>query len=76
MHPSISGMLGSFRFDHLPEGRIRNTSQLFHDLAHRLAEEVPSSADVTHGLRKLWDAKNVFVYAVAEDERVKREEQA
>jgi len=66
-------MLKSFRFDHLPEGRIQDTSKLFHNLAWRLAEEVPSSADVTHGLRKLWDAKNVFVYAVAEDEREKKE---
>jgi hypothetical protein len=74
MHPSIAGMLKSFSAAHLPEGRIRETSMLFHDLAYRLAEEVPSSPDVTHGLRKLWDAKNVFVYAVAEDERVKKEE--
>lgn len=73
MHPSIQGMLKSFTFDHLPEGRVRDTSKLFSDLAYRLAEEVPSSAHVTHGLRELWAAKNVFVYAVIEDEKEGRE---
>lgn len=66
-------MLKSFTYDHLPEGRVRDTSKLFSDLAHRLAEEVPSSAHVTHGLRELWSAKNVFVYAVIEDEKEGRE---
>lgn len=69
MHPSIQGMLKSFAFNHLPEGRIRDTSAMFSELAHKLAEEIPSSAHVTHGLRELWSAKNVFVYAVVEDER-------
>lgn len=69
MHPSIQGMLKSFSYEHLPEGRIRDTSWLFSELAHNLAEDIPSSAHVTHGLRELWAAKNTFVYAVVEDER-------
>lgn len=73
MHPSIVGMLKSFDFDHLPKGKIRNTSMQFYDLAHQMAEDLPSSADLTYGLRKLWEAKNAFVYAAAADEKEKKE---
>lgn len=70
MHPSIAGMLKSFDFGHLPAGKIRNTSMLFYDLAHEMADKLPSSADLTYyGLRKLWEAKNAFVYAAAADEK-------
>lgn len=73
MHPSIQGMLKSFAFDHLPEGKIRNTSMLFYDLAHEMADNLPSSADLTYGLRKLWEAKNVFVYAAAAEAKEEKE---
>lgn len=74
MHPSIMGMLRTFRYDHLPEGKIRNTSIQFSALAHKMAEDLPSSADVTYGLRKLWEAKNLFVYAAADEEKAKTSE--
>jgi hypothetical protein len=74
MHPSIIGLLDSFSYVHLPEGKIRDTSKEFHDLAHRLAYGLPSSADVTYGLRTLWEAKNVFVYAAAAEEKAKASE--
>lgn len=73
MHPSILGLLNSFDYDHLPEGKMRDTSKEIHDLAHRMAYSLPGSADVTYGLRKLWEAKNAFVYAVAADEKEKKE---
>jgi hypothetical protein len=71
MHPSIQGLLKSFDYDHLPEGKIRETSVYFSDLAREMAEVLPSSADLTYGLRKLWEAKNVFVYAAAAEEKDK-----
>lgn len=71
MHPSLTGLLKTFDYDHLPEGKIRDTSIDFHDLAWALAGELPSSADLTYGLRKLWEAKNVFVYAAAAEEKSK-----
>lgn len=73
MHPSIDGLLVSFSYDHLPPGKIRETSRAFHNLAHDLARELPSSADLTYGLRTLWEAKNVFVYAAAAEEKAKKE---
>lgn len=73
MHPSVQWVLKSFTYDHLPEGPIRDTSKLFADLAHLVAHEVPTGPDVTAGLRKLWEAKNLFVYAVAAAEKEKQE---
>lgn len=73
MHPSVQGLLKSFTYDHLPEGPIRDMSKRFADLAHLLAHEVPSGPDVTAGLRKLWEAKNLFVYAVAANEKENEE---
>lgn len=69
MHPAQTALLDSFNYLHLPEGKIRDTSKEFHDLAHRLAYSLPSSADVSYGLRKLWEAKNAFVYAAAVEEK-------
>lgn len=74
MHPSIQGMLRAFDYDHLPAGPIRDTSIQFSALAHHLADKLPSSADVTYGLRKLWEAKNAFVYAAAAEEKAKASE--
>lgn len=71
MHPSITGMLKSFSYDHLPEGKIRDTSSYCSALAYEMAETLQSSADVTYGLRKLWEAKNAFVYAAAAEEKEK-----
>lgn len=69
MHPSIYSMLKSFDYGHLPEGKIRDTSARFAELANELAHALPSSADLTYGLRKLWEAKNAFVYAAAAEEK-------
>jgi hypothetical protein len=71
MHPSITGLLKSFDYGHLPKGKIRDTSQMSSELAHLMADCLPSSADLTYGLRKLWEAKNAFVYAAAAEEKSK-----
>lgn len=65
MHPSIAGLLKTFDYGHLPAGPIRETSVACAALAQHMAETLPSSADVTYGLRKLWEAKNAFVYAAS-----------
>lgn len=67
MHPSIMGMLKTFDFSHLPAGKVRDTSAQFASLANIMAATLPSSADLTYGLRKLWEAKNAFVYAAADE---------
>jgi hypothetical protein len=71
MHPSIAGLLKTFDYGHLPAGKIRDTSVECAALAQHMAETLQSSADVTYGLRKLWEAKNAFVYAAAAEEKEK-----
>ena len=51
-----------FRFDHLPQGPLRETSKLFADLAARLTE-LPIGAEREAGYRKLLEAKDCFVRA-------------
>lgn len=56
-----------FDYEHLPEGRMRNTSKQFHDLARELDESVDPSDDFAEfhaGLRKLLEAKDCFVRSV------------
>jgi len=69
-------LLGFFTYDHIPPGRLRETSKRFHDLAHALAETVPHSAELTVSLRKLLESKDCGVRAmlgaVDDDERQER----
>jgi hypothetical protein len=63
MHPATADVLRYFKYDHLPEGALRDTSRLFFELAVELAEELPSVAETTVCLRKLLEAKDCAVRA-------------
>jgi hypothetical protein len=63
MHPATADVLRYFKYDHLPEGALRDTSRLFSELAVELAEELPSVAETTVCLRKLLEAKDCAVRA-------------
>lgn len=54
---------GFFTFDHLPEGPMRETSAKCYYLAQEMIAELPDSAELTAGLRKLLEAKDCFVRA-------------
>jgi hypothetical protein len=58
-------MLRWFDYAHLPP-HLQDVSQPFHDLAHRLAAELPPSAELTAGLRKLLESKDCVVRAAIE----------
>lgn len=53
-----------FKFAHLPEGTMRDTSELCANLAASLDTFIPDSAEKSAGLRKLLEAKDCFVRAV------------
>lgn len=57
-----------FDYGHLPEGRLRNTSKLFHDFAKEIEAEFDGwDADANEyamGMRKLLEAKDCFVRSV------------
>jgi hypothetical protein len=57
-------MLKFFAYDHLPE-HLRAVSRHFHDLAHRVTGMCPEGPERTVALRKLLEAKDAAVRAVA-----------
>lgn len=60
-------ILKFFSFDHLP-AQLQIISKPLHDLAVKMDEELPESAEKTVGLRKLLEAKDCFVRAALEKE--------
>lgn len=55
-----------FDFGHLPDGKIRDTSTLCHELGYKMADSLPHCAETKAGLRKLLEAKDCFVRAAVE----------
>jgi hypothetical protein len=56
-------LLQFFAYEHLPL-HLRVVSKPFHELAHKLAGELPSNPESTTALRKLLEAKDCAVRAV------------
>lgn len=62
-HPAVEAVLRYFEFGHLRAGVLRDTSQLFHTLAHELADRLPADPETTVALRKLLESKDAAVRA-------------
>ena len=73
MHQAVAQVLQFFTYDHLPEGRLRDTSKMCHDLAHEMVSKVGTGPELTVGLRKLLEAKDCFVRAAISDSAAKGE---
>lgn len=59
-----------FAFQHLPDGTpVKATSETFHNFAVVMVGTLPPSAERTLMLRKLWEAKNLAVYAKVQEAR-------
>jgi hypothetical protein len=56
-------LLQFFKYDHLPE-HLQTVSKPFADLAHKIAEDLPSNPESTTALRKLLEAKDCAVRAI------------
>lgn len=65
-HPGVENLLSFFEFNHLREGKVRDTSRRFHDMAHELTAELPDSPELTVALRKLLESKDGAVRAAVE----------
>ncbi len=52
-----------FKYDHLPEGPLRNVSKKFCVVAEQLNNAIDPSPEKSAGLRKLLEAKDCFVRA-------------
>ncbi len=61
-HPAVAGILRYFTYEHLP-AHLQAVSKPCADLAHQMADLLPSGPEVTAGLRKLLEAKDCLVRA-------------
>ena len=62
MHPATEQILRHFDYAHLPE-ELQAVSKPICELAHKMAEDLPSGPELTTGLRKLLEAKDCLVRA-------------
>lgn len=62
MHPSTQAILQYFTWEHLPP-HLQPVSQAIGEVAVKLAHDLPSSPELTMGLRKLLEAKDCLVRA-------------
>lgn len=62
-HPAVEQVLRYFEFEHLRAGELRDTSQMFHALAHELADRLPAVPQTTVALNKLLESKDAAVRA-------------
>lgn len=62
-HPAVKDIARYFDFDHLPEGRLRATSEACAMLAQQMIEGLPDCPMLTRGLDNLLTAKDCFVRA-------------
>ncbi len=61
----MNRLMQFFTFAHLPPD-LRKTSEACAELAKKMDETLPETAEKTAGLRKLLEAKDCFVRAVLE----------
>ena len=52
-----------FTYDHLRDGKLRDTSRRFHELAHELNALLPDGPEKAVALRKLLEGKDAAVRA-------------
>jgi len=57
-----SDILKYFDYDHLPK-KLQEVSKPFHELAHKMDEDLTGCAELSAGLRKLLEAKDCCVRA-------------
>lgn len=69
----MNRLMNYFKFDHLPEGEMRETSAACAQLAQHMDENLAESAEKTAGLRKLLEAKDCFVRAKLDEINSRRE---
>lgn len=62
-HPATRDVAAFFSFDHLPEGRPRDASEVCTATAVYMLGTVEDCPELTAGLRKLLEAKDCFVRA-------------
>ena len=57
-----------FKYNHLPDGKLKETSRLFSDLAEKIDSALPDNAEKATCLRRLLEAKDCAVRANLPDD--------
>ena len=65
---SKNPILRYFAYEHLTRESLRETSRLFHDLAHGLDSRLPDGPEKSVALRKLLESKDAAVRATLDVE--------
>ena len=58
-----SPIMKFFTFEHLPVGKLQETSRLFAELAQTIESSLPENAEKSVALRKILEAKDAAVRA-------------
>ena len=69
-HPGTTQLLGTFRYEHLATGAMRELSKQFHDFAHALAAQLQDGPELTTALRKLRESKDCAVVQLVADKGI------
>lgn len=56
-----------FKYDHLPEGDLKETSKKVAELAAYMEYQIPDGPEKSAGMRKLLEAKDCLVRACLKD---------
>lgn len=70
-HPSVAHFEPLFEYDHLPVGKIRDTSAVVAALADDMVRNLSDGPELSAGLRKLLEAKDCFVRAAVLERKAK-----
>jgi hypothetical protein len=62
-HKAVQDAARGFEYDHLPAGKPRYLSAMCAAMAVQMISELPDDPELTHGLRRLLEAKDCFVRA-------------
>lgn len=52
-----------FKFEHLPDGKLKDISKLCASFAHLMEKRLPDGPEKSAGMRKLLEAKDCFIRA-------------
>lgn len=61
-HPAVQEFQDMFEFDHLPSGKPRQVSAIFHEAASDVLAALDDGPGLTRCLHRLWEAKNEAVF--------------
>ncbi len=63
MHQNVIHLLRFFNYQHLPTSGLQEIGQLYSELAQKVAQASPDSAETTVAIRKLLESRDAVMRA-------------